>query len=442
MEKEKQLVIRLLKEDIMAYQYFIKDIDRMDEKAFDNFLEGNRDYEYGVSRKNMFFSLLEKMENYKLVLFWGLNEEYYPYLKELWKNYICIEDLKQIRNNEDKLSKFLESNNIHYSQWPASVKDDFKNCLDRTENTIIYTCKKAYQSLKGAIKYILNKFKDFIVYLDKMGIINIKGLIEKVHIDMIKKVLLSGSGIGYSTYKVISTEIIKSTSENICSTTTFEMIKNNVMELILSDGFLFGESLLTVANLVIAVSNFYKIHTLANKIDEFRSRLDTIYKSFQRHITEINYEKRRHSTEDLQKVFEEILSKVEIDLKDLEDLIKQINDSIADCERKKIASGLGIAGSALLTIGGIGLAVATAGVSTLATGINIGNSAVNAISGGFHIHNLVKCSEIAKELNEVLKKANEKKNDIKMVINGLNNTITQLSKEYNNIPLPKYFTFV
>lgn len=442
MEEDKELIIRLLREDIMAYQYFIKDINRMDENAFENFLEGNKDYEYGVSRKNMFFSLLEKMENYKFVFFWGHNDEYYPYLKELWKNYICIEDLKQIRNDENQLSSFLESNNIHYSQWPASVKDDFKNCLDRTENTIIYTCKKAYQSLKGATKYILNKFKDFITYLDKMGIINIKGLIEKVHIDMIKKVLLNGSGIGYSIYKFIASEIIQSTAENICSTTTFEMIKNNVMELILSDGFLFGESLLTVANLVFAVSNFYNIYTLANKLDEFRSRLDTIYKSFQRHITEINYDKRMHSTEDLQKVFEEILSNVEKDLKELEDLIKQINNSIADCERKKITSGLGIAGSAILTIGGIGMAVATAGVSTLATGTHIGNSALNAVNVILHITNLAKCSEIAKELNKVLQEANKKKNDIKKIINGLNNTITQLSKEYNNIPLPKYFTFV
>ena len=223
MEEDRQLIIRLLQEDIMAYQYFIKDIRRMSEEELENFLEGNKYYSFNISRKNMFNSLLAKMENYKFIFFWGHNNAYYPYLKELWKNYICIEDLKQIKNDDEKLRNFLESNNIHYSFWPVSVKNDFKNCLEQTENTIVYTCKKMYQSLRGATKYILNKFKDFITYLDQMGLINLKSLLEKVHMDMIKKVLLGGSGIGISAYKIISSQILQTTAESICSTTTFEM---------------------------------------------------------------------------------------------------------------------------------------------------------------------------------------------------------------------------
>ena len=58
MEEDRQLIIRLLREDIMAYQYFIKDINRMDGKTLENFLEGNKNYQYNVYRKNIFFSLL------------------------------------------------------------------------------------------------------------------------------------------------------------------------------------------------------------------------------------------------------------------------------------------------------------------------------------------------------------------------------------------------
>lgn len=442
MEEDRQLIIRLLREDIMAYQYFIKDINRMDGKTLENFLEGNKNYQYNVYRKNIFFSLLAKIENYKFIMLWGYNNEYYPYLKELWTNYICIEDLKQIKNDEEKLRNFLESNNIHYSTWPEKVQKDFKESMERTENTIIYACKKMYQSLKGATKYILNKFKDFIAYLDKMGLINLKSLIEKVHMDIIKKVLLGGSGLGLSAYKVISTEILKTTAEDICSTTTFEIIKNNAKELIMSKKFLFGESLITIGNLIFSINNIYEINAIANKIDEYKDRLDTIFKSFQRHINEIEYDKRLESTEDLQAVFENILKKVQIDLKDLEDLIKQINNRVADCETEKVISGIGIAGSALLTIGEIGLAVATGGSSLLATSMHIGNAAGNAISGGIHIHNLVKCIEIAKKLNKILDEANQKRNDIKKVINELNDAITKISKEYNNIPLPKYLTFI
>lgn len=442
MEEDRQLIISLLKEDIMAYQYFINDIKRMDNITLENFLEGNKGYHYNVSRKSIFLSLLAKMENYKFIFFWGHNKEYYPYLEELWKNYICIEDLKRIKNDDEKLGKFMDSNHIHYSTWPIYIKEEFKKCMEQTENTIVYVCKKMYQNLKGATKYILNKFKDFINYLDKIGIIDIKGLVEKVHMDMIKKVLLGGGGLGYSTYKVISNQILKSTAEDICGTTTFEMIKNNAKELIMSKKFLFGESLITIGNIIFAIKNIYDIHTIANKIDEYKNRLDTIYKSFKRHITEINYDKRLQSTEDLQPIFENILEKVQSDLEDLEDLITQINYSITECESKKISSGIGIASSAILTFGGIGLAIATGGTSLIATGIHIGNAAGNAIAGGIHIYNLVECCEIAKKLKVITDEANKQRNDIKNVIDELNNIIAKLSKEYNNIPIPKYLTFV
>lgn len=442
MEEDRQLIISLLKEDIMAYQYFIPYIERMDEKTLENFLVGNKDYQYNVSRKSIFLSLLAKMENYKFIFFWGHNKEYYLYLKELWNNYICIEDLKQIKNDDEKLGKFMNSNNIHYSDWPIKIKNEFKKCMEQTENTIIYACKKMYQSLKGATKYILNKFKDFINYLDKMGIKCLKGLVEKVHMDAIKKVLLGGSGLSYSSYKVISKDILKETAENICSTTTFEMIKNNAKELIMSNKFLFGESIITIGNIIFAIKNIYDIHTIANKIENYKKKLDTIYKSFIRHINEIDYDKRLQSTQDLQPIFESILEKVQSDLEDLENLITQINYSIADCEKKKISSGIGIAGSALLTIGGIGMAVATGGTSLLATSLHIGNAATNSIAGGIHIYNLVEFCEIAKKLNVIMDEANKKRNDIKNVINELNNTITTISKEYNNIPIPKYLTFV
>ena len=52
------------------------------------------------------------------------------------------------------------------------------------------------------------------------------------------------------------------------------------------------------SNLVFPIKNFYNIHTIANKIDNYRARLNTIYENFQRHITEINYDKRLYSTED------------------------------------------------------------------------------------------------------------------------------------------------
>lgn len=439
MQNDKDLIIRLLEEDIMAYRMFIPFIRGMDADSLENFLQGNNNYQYNVTRKAMFQSLLAKMENYKFIIFWGYNNEYYPYLKELWKNYICMEDLKQLKDDEEKIKNFLESNKIHYSTWPQKIKDEFKECMKYSENTIIYTCKKMYLSLKGATKYILNKLKDFISYLDNMGLVDIKSLAEKVQIDMIRNVLAGGCPLGYSAYMAISKNILKSTGENLFSSATFQYIKNNAKKLFMSKKFIFAESLITVANLLISIKNFYDIKNIASNITLYKKNLDDINLSFQMHITQIDYNKHLESTEDLQKVFENILKKVQNDLKDLENLINKINNDIIECEKKKQQSKIGIVASSILTGVQIGLGLATFGASSA---MHFGNAAGNAVSGGFHTYNLLKCSEIMKELNKLLEEANKLKEDIKQKINDLNEAISKLSKEFNDIPIPKYITFI
>ena len=442
MLEDKELIIRLLEEDIMAYKIFIPVIRNMDENSFDKFLDGNKDFQYNVSRKTIFQSLLAKMENYKFIFFWGHNNEYYPYLKELWKNYICMEDLKQIKDDEEKIKNFLESNNIHYSSWPQKVKNDFKESLKNSNNTIIYICKKMYLSLKEATKYILNKFKDFIAYLDKIGLEDIKRLVEKVHIDMIKKVLIGGGSLGYSAYKAISSTILKSTGENLFSSATFEYIKNNAKELFISNKFLFAESLITVANLTFSIKNFIDMKEIASNIVEYKTQLGDIKKNFERHITQIDYKRHLESTEDLQIVFEDILKNVQNDLKDLESLIQKINNDIIECEKKKQSSKLGVVASGILTGVQLGLGIATYGVSTFATALHFGNAAGNTISGCIHTYNLVKYSDLIKDFNQLLEEANQLKEDIKQKINDLNEVISKLSKEFNDIPIPKYLTFI
>lgn len=157
------------------------------------------------------------------------------------------------------------------------------------------------------------------------------------------------------------------------------------------------------------------------------------------HITQIDYNKHLKSTEDLQKVFENILKKVQNDLKDLENLINKINNDIIECEKKKQQSKIGIVASSILTGVQIGLGFATLGASSV---MHFGNAAGNAVSGGFHTYNLLKCSEIMKELNKLLEEANKLKEDIKQKINDLNEAISKLSKEFNDIPIPKYITFI
>ena len=88
--EDKELIIKLLDKDIMAYKNFITTIRHMSDDEFNNFFSGKKSYEYHVPRKQKFLMLVEKVENYKFILDWGNNEEYYPYLEELWINYISI----------------------------------------------------------------------------------------------------------------------------------------------------------------------------------------------------------------------------------------------------------------------------------------------------------------------------------------------------------------
>ena len=56
-------------------------------------------------------------------------------IKQLWLNYICIEDINEIiknNPNDEKLINFLGADNINYSKWPAEVKKEFKEAIQET----------------------------------------------------------------------------------------------------------------------------------------------------------------------------------------------------------------------------------------------------------------------------------------------------------------------
>ena len=69
------------------------------------------------------------------------NEENYQYIKQLWLNYFCIEDInEEIEKNpkEEKLTNFLEYKNINYSKWTEEVKKEIKEAAQETRGTCIH----------------------------------------------------------------------------------------------------------------------------------------------------------------------------------------------------------------------------------------------------------------------------------------------------------------
>ena len=434
---DKQLIIKLLEKDIMAYKNFIPVIKQMDEESFENFFNGKKNYNYNVGRKQRFSMLIEKVENYKFILDWGYNDDYYPYLEELWRNYICLEDLKS--TNEEELKTFLESNNIHYSNWPDNVKSEFKQCIQHTNNTIIYKCKKMYQSLKAVPKYIIEKFKEFIDYLDKMGLTKLGNLAEKLHLSIIGTVLLGGGTIGVSSYRWIKRNVIKSGYGKLFCKETFSFLIKNFKQLAQTKSFILAESFISIGNLIFAIHDYYKIKEIASKANDYKTRLTQINESFENHITKFNYDKVLENGGDLTLVFKKILEDVKTDLDNLKILIYDINMSIKDCKNKKISSGIGIGASVFFAASSAISAIATGGASIPITIMHAVNSGVNIVSGGIHISNLVESVKVAEELNKLLDEAIKRRDEIKNVIENLNNSLSELKSLGNCVPIYKYY---
>ena len=110
--KARNLVYYLLENDINTFKKLIPEIRNMDSKSFQNLFMGNpfkstengNGYNYIVNNKKLFEKLIDKFDNFFIILdSWYLDNKYYSYIKELWINYISIENLikKMIKRGSD-----------------------------------------------------------------------------------------------------------------------------------------------------------------------------------------------------------------------------------------------------------------------------------------------------------------------------------------------------
>ena len=140
-QSARKIIEFLLKDDCYEYKRWLKQIKKFNAEQIKNLLEGNRENLgiYQIKNKDIFDKLVLKFENYSQITFkWYENEENYQYLKQLWKNYICIEDINEKITNEQQLTDYLESNNVPYSKWPDKVKEEFKEATEDTIGTYIH----------------------------------------------------------------------------------------------------------------------------------------------------------------------------------------------------------------------------------------------------------------------------------------------------------------
>jgi len=171
--KARELVYFLLNNDIITYKKLISEIKSLNSEAFQNLFQGipfKKDandedgYDYNVKNKKTFKTLLNKFDNFKIILeAWYNDKKYYQYLKELWSKYICIENLvcNDDKETEEKIEKILKQNKIDYATWPEDIKDDFKILVKNTEDTRIMELKNEIDNNFSEFTNIIDELRGF-----------------------------------------------------------------------------------------------------------------------------------------------------------------------------------------------------------------------------------------------------------------------------------------
>jgi tetratricopeptide (TPR) repeat protein len=155
-EKAKELINFLLINDINIYKKLIPEINCLNSEDIEMLFNGEIDYDYNIKNKKILKKLLDKFDNFQVVLEeWYKNKKYYEYLKMLWIKYPCIEDLKE--KNMEELEKIMDSYSIDFRNWPEEIKNEFKELINQTSDTRAYELKKEIDNKYCQISAVLKE---------------------------------------------------------------------------------------------------------------------------------------------------------------------------------------------------------------------------------------------------------------------------------------------
>ena len=131
-EKAKEFVKELLSIDLKFYRNQLYDVINLDSKEFRKLFKGNSDYIYNVKDQDNFKKLAIKYENFAPLLdeWYKKDKEYLVCLKQLWKNFVNLFDLKGL--DEEEIEKKLKCTN--YKSWKDEIKQEFRIIIQESTN--------------------------------------------------------------------------------------------------------------------------------------------------------------------------------------------------------------------------------------------------------------------------------------------------------------------
>ena len=456
----------LLANDIPIFEKFRKEIKAMDSHSFISLFQGipfkspekPDGFEYKVKNKKSFEELIKKFDNfYDIINSWYPEKKYYPYIKQLWENYISIKHLA--RMNENKREELLNSYDIDYKNWPEEIKKDFiKVIAPSRHKTISQEEAEELKELNEEVKNLyeeMNKFKSVIEHEPEM--ITYEKNTDKL-IDILKeklkdffKNLCEGKG-GYGLSILGSLSIVNSlgvfdsfndngnyndyedwddlfdynddlfqNSENSNQESILKKLLNN------QDFQLYAYTASSFILLGWSVYEFYNASKDLNEIKErikgkngYEEKLKKIKERFKKNKEKIGIlpDDFRESLKIISEVFKEIRQ----DYNELEDLINNINKDIEIAEEHENKSTLGLIASVGLLIVGIAL---TKNPFTVLHGASLTSNVASGVGNAIIISDSI---DTKKKLKKILTDAEEQEKKIKEELDNLNEKLSELEK--------------
>lgn len=494
--KARELVYFLLKNDIIIYRKLIPEIKRLDSEAFENLFKGvpfkstdNKDgYNYNVKNKRDFEKLIDKFDNFNVILEeWYKKEDYYEYLKELWIKFISIENLKN--KDEKQIEESLKSNSINYKIWPQNIKNELKTLIQSTCKTRIFELKdfiddKFIQfnniieeliAFKNAIK---DEGNEGILYEKntKNIILNIIGTvmmpmaysikygneaIELKEIDSAKQLIMKQCNVTEKESLRLLNEIMEKAgkkggkcSYGIKKISTNQFYENchikctegKIDNLCLekkAEAFLKSKAIcgihcaLSFLNLGWSIYELNKTFKDYDKIKNFEKRLKEIVDLFNIHKKEIGI--LPENFQEAGQRIKAVLEKIRQDQKNLEELIGEILESIKEQDSRKNKSISGLVYSGALGLFGIAGAILTTNGTSLVYGIS---SLANLLSGIGHSLNISMSIEMIEKYRKVLNEAREQEKRIQDEIDKLINELTKRIEQEPKFDLSQSFSSI
>jgi hypothetical protein len=486
--KARELIYFLLNNDSIVYKKLIPEIKNLNSEALEHLFQGTsfrkdandeEGYYYNVKNKKMFEKLLDKFDNFYVILdAWYKDKKYYQYLKQLWSKYISIQNLfcKNEKEMENKIEEILNGNKIDYTNWPEDIKDEFKILVKSTGNTRIMELKDIIDNRFSELKNVVDQLVKFKEACKHMPEVKNYELNTQKMITMFGGIMLSIAfayskgmeAINYKQLKLLKTLITYNNFDGIefidedikCFMEEFEAEYKGstgtyLRNLLFSNPGEFNENIsvdvkcidgkidnlditkkikiflkskwvsglhcvLSFLNLGWSVYELRETFKNFNVVKQYEKSLEDIRTSFNSHKLELGILP-DDSKESIAKIME-VYNNIREDQKQLQNLMEDILKSINILEfQQKKATGL-CTTSVALGVAGVAGTILTGGTTTAIYGIS---TVVNAISAVVSGTNIYMSMEIVKNLNDILKRAIELNKEIQDTIDNLINELNK-----------------